>query len=194
MNLTDRQAALLAGISLLLMAAVDGYAYGYAYNSLVIADDANATYENIRSSTGLYTGGVIGWVIIFILDLLVAWGLYRFFQNINPSLSRNAGILRAVYTLFLGSAIWNLIQVYPLLDGTEVNPEVMERLQSFASIWNYGLIIFGLHLVGLGMLAIKRTKDASIFGISTALRRDLLQRLECSQGDDAKLCGSSCCG
>lgn len=43
MNLTDRQAALLAGISLLLMAAVDGYAYGYAYNSLVIADDANAT-------------------------------------------------------------------------------------------------------------------------------------------------------
>lgn len=100
-----RKYALLSGLSLIAMAVAAGYAYGYVYNSLVVADNPAVTLENIRSSLSLFTGGILGWIVIFLLDILVAWGLYRFFKDVHPGLSLATALVRVVYAFILGAAI-----------------------------------------------------------------------------------------
>jgi len=73
-NLTNlRKAALISGISLIIMAIVAGFSYGYVHGSLVVPGDISTTYTNITSSSMLFKAEIIGWVVILLLDVLVAY-------------------------------------------------------------------------------------------------------------------------
>ncbi|MEQ9229873.1 MAG: DUF4386 domain-containing protein, partial [Cyclobacteriaceae bacterium] len=151
---SQRKFALLSGWSLITMAIVAGYAYGYVYSTLVVKGNATQTLENIQNDPSTFLGGVIGWMVIFILDLIVAWGLYQFLKDVNPKLSLNTAVLRFAYTGILGAAIFQLGQVIPLIDGGSAN-DITTLINSFEIKWSYGLIVFGLHLVGLALLSLK---------------------------------------
>lgn len=160
---SKRKFALLSGWSLIAMALVAGYAYGFVYSTLVVRGDADQTMVNIQNDSSTFLGGVIGWIIVFILDLIVAWGLYQFLKDVNPKLSLNTAVLRFAYTGILGAAIFQLSQVIPLIESGSAN-EITSLINSFEIKWSYGLIAFGLHLVGLALLSLKGSTVPNFLG------------------------------
>ncbi len=156
MRLTDRKHAKTAGISLILMALIAGYTYGYVHSTLIVANHPNVTFAHLKNAPSLYISGVIGWIVILITDLLVAWSLYKFFAKVNPRISLLSGLIRGVYSLILAFAIFQLIAAGQLIRAIEPNPEaIMNHLTLFEKYWSFGLILFGGHLFALGYLSIK---------------------------------------
>jgi hypothetical protein len=79
----------------------------------------------------------IGLVGIFLLDILVSIGIYRYHTNRNPILAKITSILRLLYTLILGIGI---------------GYHVAGNVPMFNKVWGIGLIAFGIHLIALGIL------------------------------------------
>ncbi|MCU5460726.1 DUF4386 domain-containing protein [Bacillus cereus] len=150
--MTKRKYALFGGFSLLVMAFIAFFSYGFVHENLVVQEDASATFHNIQTSNSLFKAEIFGWIIIFITDIVAAWALYFFLKPIHTSLSLLAALLRLMYTAILGIAIFNLTFVLLLSKSTVANSEAytMLFLEAFKYIWSVGLIIFGLHLFTLG--------------------------------------------
>lgn len=155
---SKRTISLIAGISLLIMAVAAGFSYGYVHNTLIHMDDPIATLFNLTNSAGLFKMELAGWLMIFLTDVLVAWALYIFLKEANKNLALLMAWLRLAYTVFLGVAIANLINVLNLVETKySMNQEIliqliMNHLNSFESLWSNGLIVFGFHLLLLGFL------------------------------------------
>ncbi len=160
MQKTEKRQGLIAGISLIIMAVVAGFSYGYVYNSLV-ADSPGLTLHNLIAGKSLFIAGLSGWIIIFITDLIVTLALYRFFLSTAKQASLVTALFRITYTVLLGVAIFQFFKIIPILnqaggiEKTSIAGEVTSRIELFGKIWSFGLIIFGLHLVGLGYLSVK---------------------------------------
>jgi hypothetical protein len=146
---------IIAGIALVIMAIVAGFSFGYAHNSLV-TDSPEITLQNLIAGKSLFFAELAGWGIIFILDALVAIALYFFFRSTSKPISLITSVIRIVYTLILGIAIIQLFKIIPILSSTEHNvSETFSYLLLFEKLWSIGLIVFGLHLIGLGYLSVK---------------------------------------
>jgi hypothetical protein len=104
---------------------------------------------------------IICWTLIVLLDILVAWGLYYIFQEVHKEISSLAAILRLIYAGILAMATTFLIvaKTSPAGDLQTV------LLDSFEKVWSWGLVIFGLHLILIGWLAIKDAKVPKWLGI-----------------------------
>jgi len=158
---TNRKFALIAGISILIMAIAAAFTYGYIHNTLVVPGNSEATLNNLNSNQFLFVIEILGWQFILLCDVVVAWALYGFFKNENRQLSIFTASTRIIYSAFLGAAIYYLIQI----SRTENGNLVMFFLQNFESTWSFGLIIFGFHLFLLGVLVLKSKYIHSFWGI-----------------------------
>ncbi|MBI1184893.1 hypothetical protein GC194_11515 [bacterium] len=83
-------------------------------------------------------GATFGLVGILLLDVLVSLGVHKLYKNEKPGLAKASSGLRLVYSAFLATGIGFLFAHA----GAAV----------FNSIWGWGLIAFGLHLITLGLL------------------------------------------
>ena len=110
-EISQRRAALVAGLGIVALAIVAGFAYGFVFQSFVVPGDATATANNIKASEMLFRIGFFSWLAILILDVLVAWALYIFLKPVHKSLSLLAAWLRLVYTAILGTALLNFVIV-----------------------------------------------------------------------------------
>lgn len=161
---SQRKSALTAGLSLVIMALAAFFSYGFVHGSLVVQGDAGATFDNILSSSSLFKSEILGWVIILIADVLVAWALYVYLEPLNKSLSVLAAWLRLIYSAILGIAIMSLIVVLLLsrhMDDLssfkveQIQALMMLGFEAFEAIWSVGLILFGGHLLIVGYVAFK---------------------------------------
>ena len=170
----QRKSALTAGTSLIIMALAAFFSYGFVHGSLVVQGDASTTFNNIMSSNMLFKAEILGWLIILITDIVVAWAFYIFLEPINRSLSLLGAWLRLTYAAILGMAILNLIFVLLLSKGTDylslfkidqLQALTMLFFEAFELIWSIGLIIFGGHLMIVGYLAFKSDSIPKVIGI-----------------------------
>ena len=74
-GLSLRQAAIIAGLGLLLMAVLAPVAQFGVLQKLVVAGDATNTANNILASMWLFRFGIFIFLIVAILDVVVAWAL-----------------------------------------------------------------------------------------------------------------------
>ena len=156
-------AALLAGISLLAMAIIAAYANFAVIVNLEVHDDPSATAANLVESAGQVRLAVAGFIVIAILDVIVAWGLYIVLRSVNPSLSLLGGWLRLAYAAILAVAINSLLSA---LRAGPMDPALGGLfLESFNSLWQIGLIIFGFHLCVVGYLAWQSDFIHWLFGV-----------------------------
>jgi hypothetical protein len=165
---TNRKSALIAGVALIIMAVAAGFTYGYIHNTLVIANDPESTFNNLKLNGLLFQTEIFGWLLILILDVIVAWALYVFFKNENLKLSALAAGFRLIYSAILGIAILNLIQILNILNGTlseTAGNQILFHLNSFENTWSFGLIIFGVHLFLLGILALQSKNIPNFWGM-----------------------------
>jgi Domain of unknown function (DUF4386) len=161
---SPRTAATVAGLGLLLMAVLAPFANFYVLGNLVVANDAKATAENIVASSGLFRIGITCFLVVAVLDVIVAWSLHVLLEPVNKSLSLLAAWFRVVYAAVFAIALMPLLAVLHLLSGAEslkgletnqLNAQVMLSLSTFKSGWDLGLVIFGFHLLALGYLVFK---------------------------------------
>lgn len=162
-----------AGYGYLIIFICGIFANFFVLESLIIAGNAAATANNIIANETLYRIGILSFVIMVIIDVVVAWALYIFLKPINKNLSLLAAWLRLINCAVFGIALINLINVLEMLNipgyfgSVEIGNrqiQVMLLLKSFDYTWIIGLIFFGLHLSLLGYLIIKSDYIPNIFG------------------------------
>lgn len=168
------KAAMIAGISLIVMTIIAPIANFSILNGLVVPDDAVKTYSNIVSTEGSFRIAIILFYIVAILDIIVAWALYIFLEPVNKGISLLAAWFRIIYAAILAAALFNLLHVLQLLGGasyvalsgeSQLAAQVMISVTGFTNTWEFGLILFGCHLALLGYLLFKAGYMKRILGV-----------------------------
>ena len=163
-DISLRKAALVAGFGLLIMMIPAVFANFFVFSSLIVPGDAATTANNIIASEGLFRAGIISWIIVIILDVVVAWALYVLLKPVHKSLSLFAAWSRLVYSIIFGIALANYFSVLLLLSGADylavfetgqLHAQVMLFINAFNYGWDIGYVFFGLHLFFLGYLVFK---------------------------------------
>lgn len=148
--MNKRKAAVITGSSLLLMAIVAGFSFGYAYPIFDDPEQGEFLKDNILQNQGLYQGLLAGILVIILLDFIVSYTLYKYFEDDHKRIAIASGVIRAVYTLIFGIATYFLSEN---LDTNELtNQIVSSNFQQFQTLWNSGLVVFGFHIVLIGVL------------------------------------------
>lgn len=112
---SGRKTAWIIGGSLLLMAVLSGI-------SIPVLGTLTAS---------------IGLIGIFLLDIVVSFGIYKYHKKEKPKLAKASSILRLLYTAILGVGI---------------GYHIAGNLGMFNMLWGIGLIAFGIHLITLGIV------------------------------------------
>lgn len=156
--------ARIAGLGLLLMAILAMFSNFSVLEGLIVPGDAAATANSIITNEMLFRSGFISFVIVLILDVLVAWALYVLLKPVNKNLAMLAACFRLVYTAIFGIALSNFLNVLPLLSGAEyltvftkdqIHAQVLLLIDAFNNGWLIGLVFFGCHLLVVGYLIVK---------------------------------------
>lgn len=173
-----RQAALISGIALALMTLIAPFANFYVLSKLVVAGDAVSTAENILAAEGLFRLGAISFLVVVILDVIVAWGLWVLLKPVNKSLSLLAAWFRVIYSAIFAVAIAHLFHALEWLNNPgylqvyepgQIQAQVLLSVETFQKEWDLALIIFGCHLLLLGYLVFKAKFVAKVIGILVAI-------------------------
>ncbi len=159
-----RAMALLAGWSYVALFVLAVFANFFVRERLVDTSDAAVTFTNLAANQGLVRAAILAFVVIFALDVVVAWALYHLFRPAGDALSALAAWFRIVYTVFLGVAVVFLFTVLRLVGGADhiaalgrpaLEANTMLALDAFNVTWLVGLVAFGVHLVLLAVLILR---------------------------------------
>lgn len=143
-----RKFAKITGYSLLIMAIAAGFSLGFAFPKFFKQIQLQLAQTNITQNLPLYKQMIAGLIIVFTLDLVVSYSLYKYFKNDHKNLAIFTNLLRIVYTILFGNAIFYLSKNIVVTN----NDFILENHQLFQTLWSIGLIVFGLHLLGVGLL------------------------------------------
>jgi hypothetical protein len=172
-DISRRAVALIAGFGLLFMAVLAPFAHFGVLETLVVPADATATVNNILASEGLFRIAIAAFLIVTMLDILMAWALYVLLRPVNAALALLVGWLRLAAPAVFAVALANLLDVAQLVggpDGAALQPaqlqaQVMASIASFDNGWDMSLAIFGLHLLGLGYLLFQSADFPRFLGV-----------------------------
>lgn len=65
MYLSKRTCGLITGTSVLVMAVIAMFSYGYIFEKLIVKNNGIETFNNLKSAYGVFVAGIFGWGIIF---------------------------------------------------------------------------------------------------------------------------------
>ena len=163
-EVSTRQAARIAGVGLLVMAVLALFANFFVLEELIVPGNAAATATNITDSEGIFRVGLASFLVVIVLDVVVAWALYIYFQTVNRELSVLAAWLRLMFAAIFGVALASLFSALQLVSGAgylrafetpQLNAQVMSSIDAFNFVWLVALVSFGIHLVVLGYLILR---------------------------------------
>ena len=163
-SLARRQAARIAGVGYVLIFFLAIFANFVVVEGLIESDDAVATAQNITDSEGLFRAGMVAFMIVFILDVVIAWALFVFFQPLSRELSLLSAWFRLIHAVLLGVALVFAYAAIQLLsgagylttfDGDQLGSQALVMLEAFNYTWLVGLAAFGVHLLVLGYLVLR---------------------------------------
>jgi Domain of unknown function (DUF4386) len=166
-------AALIAGASILLLAALAAFANIAVLQGLVTEGDAAKTAKDILASDGTFRVGITSLYAVVALDVLVAWALMGVFRPVHAGLSRLAAWFRLAYAAVFLVAIAQLAGIPDLLSTRDsavftpgqVDATALAKVGTFTDIWMAGLLLFGVHLTLLGFLVFRSGQMPRLLGI-----------------------------
>lgn len=168
-----RQAALIAGVGYLTIFFLALFANFAVRTNLIEADDPTATAANIADSETLFRFGLVAFLVVFIVDVVVAWALYLFYKQQSQEVSLLSAWFRLVYTVFLGVAAVFFFVALQLLSGddylaafdaAQLDTQAFVALDAFNYTWLIGLVAFGFHLIVLGYLVVRSSEVTKVLG------------------------------
>lgn len=163
---SPRRAGIIAGIGYVVLFVFAIFGNFFVIESLIVPDDAAATVANLAESGTTFRFGILAFLVIFLVDVVVAWALYVLLSPYAQRLSLAMAWMRIVYTVMLGVGIVFLMAAAGLVDGgsTDID-QVGLMLDAFDYSWMIGLAAFGLHLGLLGYLLITTRVAPRLLGI-----------------------------
>ena len=172
------QASIIAGIGILLMAVLAGFGGLFVVDGLVTPGDAAKTAKDVIASAGLFRLGVASLYLVVVLDVLVAWALFRVFGPVSEGISRLAAWFRLAYAGVFMVAIGQLAGIPHLLGSDrysaafgaeQLHAQALLRADAYHDIWMAGLVLFGVHLLLIGVLAFRSGYVPKILGVLLAV-------------------------
>lgn len=172
-TLSNRKAAIIAGSSLFVMLAAVILAMPNTLQ-LVTKGDATKTAQALRQAGAMFSVGIAGWFIVQICDVVASWGFYEYFRPVNRGVSLLTAWVRLFYTALFATVTVALLIAAALVNGSwgtgsftaaQIDQMVLLALQVFEYGWLFGLGFFGLHLFGLGYLALQSTEVPTWLGV-----------------------------
>jgi hypothetical protein len=172
-SLPRRNAALVAGGGILLLAALAVFGNLVVVQGLVTDGNAAQTSTDIAVSAGTFRLGVVALYAVVALDVLVAWALLEVFRPVHQTLSRLAAWFRLGYAVVFLVAIAQLAGIPSLLSTRgsgvfspqQVDAMVLARVDTFTDIYMAALVLFGAHLFLLGYLTYVTPQMPRLLGI-----------------------------
>lgn len=153
--------AKLAGVLYLLIAITGGLSIGYMPSVIIAAVDAVKTAQNIEDNLGLFRLGILGDIVVLLLEVVLTVMLYRLFKQVNQTIAMVAAFSRLAMGIVMGLNLLNYLIPVHLLNGADklsafdLN-QVQYLATTFLDAHQYGVYIwglfFGLHLIALGYL------------------------------------------
>lgn len=180
-RLTDtspRSAALIAGIGYVVIFLMAFFANFGVREGLVETGDAAATFANIVDSESLFRLGLIAFLVVFVVDVVVAWALYVLFKAVQRDLSLLTAWFRLVYTTMLGVAAVFFFVALQLVSGADylgafdqgqLDAQTLLAVDAFNYAWLIGLVCFGFHLMLLGYLLFASGTGPRIIAVLLAI-------------------------
>ena len=171
---TPRQAGIYAGIGYLILFFAAIFANFLVLESIVVSGDAAATVMNLTENETMFRWGIVAFLLIFAVDVFVAWALYIVFAPVARRVSLLAAWLRIVYTVMLGVGVVFLMAAAGLVgadgyaaafEANQVDAQVVLLLQGFDYAWMTGLAVFGLHLIVLGYMIVRTVIAPRALGV-----------------------------
>jgi hypothetical protein len=173
-DVSPRLAGRIAGWGILAMALIAPFAEFYVRQRLVVPKDAGATATNITAHESLFRLGIVAFLVVIILDVVVAWGLYVLLKPVSRSVSVLMAWARLVFAVIFAVAVVNLLSAVHLVtdptyqaafEPTQLNAQMMASLNAFSAGWAVALVFFGIHLILIGYLALKSGYMPKLVGI-----------------------------
>jgi hypothetical protein len=170
---TVRRASLVAGVALLVMIPLAVFADFVALQGMITPGDGAATAAEIVAREGTFRLGVLAWLLVVVLDVVVAWALYRVFRPVSPAISMLTAVFRLVYSAVLLVAVGQLLRAVDVLTvgsapapGTaDVSEHAVLELNAFQDLYDLGLFLFGIHLALLGYLSLRSDFIPKVVGV-----------------------------
>jgi hypothetical protein len=116
------------------------FADGFVLQNLVVPGDAATTADNIKTDELLFGLGIASYIIILVIDVVIALALYVILKSVNKNLSELAAVLRLIYTGIMGISLFALVLLFS-------NEYVNGKLIAY--------VFFILHIFVLGYLVFK---------------------------------------
>ena len=143
----------VAGAGLLAMSVLAGFA------NFGVVDKVTSPAD---TATPVFRVAVLALVVVVALDVLVAWALREFFAPVHHGLATLAAWFRLTY-----AAVF-LVAIAQLSSATG-EADALTRVEDFRTIWELGLILFGVHLLLLGHLAHRAANVPTVLGVLLAI-------------------------
>ena len=161
-----RTAAVIGGLGLLLMAILAPIAQFGVLQGLIVDGDAAATAANIAESEGVFRIAIGCFLLVAVLDVVVALALYMVFRPVNGFLSGLTAMIRIVYGAMFAVSLTGLVTAAQLATGTnQDSAQVLASVDAFQTGWDIALTVFGLHLLLLGILVFRSGAWGGILGL-----------------------------
>lgn len=93
-------------------------------------------------------------LLVIIIDVIVAWALYRVFMPFSQRGATIAALLRLLYAFIFFLAVTRLVAV---------------NVRHFDALWDIGLVIFGIHLMVLGVISVKQEESGPLRWVGVLL-------------------------
>lgn len=145
-----------AGWLYIVIAIVGGFSIGYVPTVIFAPGDAAATMGNLLGNTALFRLGILGDIIVLLIELVLTIMLYRIFKPANETLA-----LIATYARF---AMVGVMAINIILGGMPLYliglkapmPEMVQALfeakQMGVYVWQ---LFFSLHLLAIGAIILR---------------------------------------
>ncbi len=167
------RAGVVAGVGLLVMVPLAVFANFVVVQGMITPGEPAATAAEIVARQGTFRLGVLAWLLVVVLDAVVAWALYRVFGSVSPAVSTLAAVFRLAYSAVLLVAVGQLLRAVDVLtaDATtvpgrdQVSGRAMLELNAFQHIYDLGLFLFGIHLALLGYLSLRSDFIPKVIGV-----------------------------
>ncbi len=177
-SISLRKAALMTGLTILVMVLIAPFSELFVYPRLVNPANAAETVKNITTHKTLFVSAIFGYLMTFSGDIVVSWALYILLKPVNKHLSLLTAWFRLVFSVIALVALLNLVAVFQLSTNddysimfgqTQLTAQVMLYLKTFRTGYHFGILFFSIHLILLGYLVFKSKYIPKSMGVILAI-------------------------
>lgn len=149
------------GIGFICMLIPAFFAEFAVRNGMIIWDDPILTFQTIKAELGKFELGILGFMIVLLIDVMVAAAFYQLVKWQNKSLALLMTSFRIVHICIKGAGMIGLVMARDLVKSTDALPQVELEFVARETIqllklhdlgFGMGLFFFGIHLILLAKM------------------------------------------